>query len=397
MIDHHVISKSMEAQTATPTRKSQVLRVLARQRPDRFVYAPNYWQWFSHQLNHSLLPPELAHCRTQLDFIQHLGLDVFSRNVYSDQQHGWIGGLSEEIWEGVEVREQVQADGRDRVFTKTYVTRRGTLTERLRYVFAESTLVQEVFTLDGAADPLGALEELLRARHWRFRPERYDEEQARVGEDGLVVAGELWSPLKALHFLAGAVNATYLIADDEPRVRELLQSHEDAHLDLVRQIAEAGVPAMMSMDNLDTAFHPPAYVEAFSASFYEKASRIAHEHGSTFFIHACGRQRANLKLIDSLGVDGLEGVAFPPLGDVQLEDVMNLTSDRFIVTGGISAMETEKFQSFGEVRQYLENLYSRMRPFAHRFMLAASCNTSTCTPLRTLQWFRDAHRELSEL
>jgi hypothetical protein len=74
------------------------------------------------------------------------------------------------------------------------------------------------------------------------------------------------------------------------------------------------------------------------ASYYEKASCIAHEHGSTFFIHACGRQRVNLKLMDSLGVDGLEGVAFPPLGDVQLDEVMQLTSDRFLITGGISAM-----------------------------------------------------------
>jgi hypothetical protein len=88
-----------------------------------------------------------------------------------------------------------------------------------------------------------------------------------------------------------------------------------------------------------------------SVSFYEQASRIAHEHGSTFFIHACGRQRANLKLIDSPGVDGLEGVAFRPLGDVQLDEVMRLTSDRFLITGGISAMETESFQSADEVRR----------------------------------------------
>jgi hypothetical protein len=385
----------MPAQTPPGTRQDQVRRVLARQRPDRIVYAPNCWQWFAHQINHSLQPPEIAHCRTQLDLIKHLGLDVFSRNVYCDQHQCWYGGLAEEIWDGVEAREEVRIEGRDRVITKTYVTRRGTLTERLRYVFADSTLVQEVFTLDDTPDPLGALEELLRARRWRFRPERYAQEQARVGDDGLVVAGELHSPLKALHFLAGAVNATYLISDEEPRVRELLALHEAAQLDLARQIAAAGVPAMMAMDNLDAAFHTPDYVEKFSASFYEKASRIAHEHGSTFFIHACGRQRVNLRLIDSLGVDGLEGVAFLPLGDVQLDEVMRLTSDRFIITGGISAMETEKFQSADEVRRYVEDLFRRLRPYAHRFMLAASCNTSIRTPWQALQWFREAWKEFA--
>jgi uroporphyrinogen-III decarboxylase len=253
--------------------------------------------------------------------------------------------------------------------------------------------VQEKFLLDETADPLGALEEVLRARRWRFLPEKYAQEQARVRDDGFVVAGELISPLKVLHLLAGAVNTTYLIDDDEPRVRELLALHESAQLELVRQIAAAGVPAMMAMDNLDAAFHTPSYLEKFSASYYEKASRIAHEHGSTFFIHACGRQRINLKLIDSLGVDGLEGVAFPPLGDVQLDEVMRLTSDRFLITGGISAMETEKFQSAGEVQRYVEDLLGRLRPFAHRFMMAASCNTSIRTPWKVIQWFRDAWKQ----
>ena len=77
---------------------------------------------------------------------------------------------------------------------------------------------------------------------------------------------------------------------------------------------------MMAMDNLDSVFHPPPYVEQYAASFYEQASQICHEHGSTFFIHACGQQRANLRLISSLGVDGLEGVASPPLGDGELDE-----------------------------------------------------------------------------
>lgn len=377
----------------TGTRRDCVTTVLHRQPPARVVYAPNYWQWFAHHRNHGLLPPEIAHCRTQLDLIRHLGLDVFSRNLYSDQQRCWFGGLTEELWDGVEMIEETRNEGRDLIIDRTYLTRRGTLTERQRHVFADSTLVQEKFALDDVADPLGALEELLRARRWRFLADRHAREQSLAGNDGLVVAGELFSPLKALHLLAGAVNTTYLIDDDEARVRELLALHEEAQLDLVRQIGAAGVPAMMAMDNLDTAFHTPTYIDKFSASFYERASRIAHEHDSTFWIHACGRQRANLSMIDSLGVDGLEGVAYPPLGDVELDEVMRLTSDRFLITGGISAVETEKFQTADEVRRYVEDLFSRLRPHMHRFMLAASCNTSIRTPWQAIRWFRDAWRE----
>lgn len=140
----------------------------------------------------------------------------------------------------------------------------------------------------------------------------------------------------------------------------------------------------LDLAGLDAAFHTPGYLDKFSASFYEKASRIACEHGSTFWIHACGRQRVNLQRIDALGVDGLEGVAYPPLGDIELDEVMRMTSDRFLITGGISAIETERFQSADEVRRYVADLFGRMSPYSHRFMLAASCNTSIRTPWKVI-------------
>src|SRR5208283_1775595 len=142
------------------------------------------------------------------------------------------------------------------------------------------------------------------------------------------------------------------------------------------------------------AFHTPAYIAKFSASFYEKAASIAHAHGSSFFIHACGRQRANLQMIDSLGVDGLEGVAFPPLGDVELDEALRLTRDRFLITGGISAFQTRELRTREQVFAYVRGLLDRLRPLAHRFILSASCNTAIDAPWATLKHFRDAWQEL---
>jgi hypothetical protein len=374
-------------------RRACVEAVLRRQPPPRLVYAPNYWQWFTHQRNHGLLPPEVAHCSTQLDLIRHLGLDVFSRNLYCDQHTRWFGGLADEVGDDVEKHEEVRFEGRDRVITRTYRTPRGTLTERQRHVFAETTLVQESFLLDGSPGALDAFDALVQTRRWNFEPARFRHWQELVGADGIVNAGELFSPLKLLHLAAGADQAVFLLEDYPERCREWLALHEAAQLDLVRQMLAAGVRAMISMDNLDAAFHPPRYVEQYSAGFYERASRLCHEAGAVFFIHACGRQRPILPLIASLGVDGLEGVAYPTLGDIELDDAMRLAGERLIVTGGISALETERFRSADEVRRYVENLLRRLAPFRHRFMLSASCNTSIRTPWPVLQWFRDAWRE----
>ncbi len=377
------------------TSQDHVRAVLRRQMPDRVVYAPNYWQWFTHHRNHGLLPAELRDCASQLDLLRHLGLDVFSRNLYCDATRCWFGGLATEVWDGVKVEEHRTVAGRDTITDRTFHTRKGRLTERLRYVFADSTLVQERFLLDDFGTQLDAFEELVRTRRWRFDAALYRHWQARLGDAGLLNAGELFSPLKLLHLAAGADQAVFLLQDHPERCREWMRLHEAAQLGLVQQMLDAGVLAMISMDNLDSAFHTPRYVERCSAGFYEKASRLCRERGAVFFIHACGQQKALLPLIASLGVDGLEGVAYPPLGNVELEEAMRLSGDRLIITGGVSAFETEQLGSYETVRDYLERLLKRLKPYRHRFILSSSCNTSIKTPWPTLVWFRDAWRELT--
>ncbi|MCX7010392.1 MAG: hypothetical protein NTY53_24655, partial [Kiritimatiellaeota bacterium] len=390
-------NEAMPAPPPIPNTSGPLTRLLDRQVPERMVYAPNYWQWFAHHRNHGTLPPEIGQCQTQLEVIRHLGLDVFSRNIYCDEQRGWWGGLAESDFQGLEPTTREWLDGHDRVIAHTCPTPAGTLTERLRYVWAESTLVQEKFLVDDYDSQLDALTEFIRARRWQFLPKRWAEWNARVGADGVVVAGELHSPLKMLHVLLGAQNATYFLMDHPERAAELIALHEAAMLDLVAQMAAGGVRVMMCMDNLDAAFHPPHYIEKYSAAFYEKAAQLCHQHDALLFIHACGRQRDNLALIAGLGVDGLEGVAFPPLGDVQLDEALRLTGDGFIITGGISAQEFERLWTRDEIFAYVRELYVRLSPYAHRFILSASCNTPYTAPWDKLVAFRDAWREYGHL
>jgi uroporphyrinogen-III decarboxylase len=198
-----------------------------------------------------------------------------------------------------------------------------------------------------------------------------------------------------LHLSMGPVNSVYFLMEEPEFAKRLMDQHELVQLDLVKQAVSGGVRVIMSMDNLDTMFQPPDYVEAYSASFYEKAAELCHRHGAKFFIHACGSQRHNLNLIDSLKVDGLEGVAFPPLGDVKLEEAFEMTSDNFIITGGISAFETRDHKSKTEVCAYVMDLFKKLEPFKNRFIFSSSCNTPIDTPWDTIKYFRDAWIENS--
>jgi uroporphyrinogen-III decarboxylase len=96
-------------------------------------------------------------------------------------------------------------------------------------------------------------------------------------------------------------------------------------------------------------------------------------------------------------VDGLEGVVYPPLGDVELDEAFQMTHDHFIITGGISAHETEHLTTREQVFDYVRNLFERIKPFSNRFVFAASCNTAINTPWEMIKQFRDAWLEYGEL
>jgi uroporphyrinogen-III decarboxylase len=373
-----------------------VERVLQNQQPSAFVFAPNYWQWFSHHQNHGILPDEIKRCETQLDMINWLGLDVFSRNIYCKQDEYWFGGICDELFDGVEVKSASHVENGNKITEKEYRCSSGVLTEQISYLFKESTIVQTKFLITDYTEQASLLEQFLASRKWKFNPSKFEAICNKVGDKGVVVVGDFFSPLKMLHIVMNPVESVYFLMDQPEYAKSLLEIHEDAQLDLVKQCVSKGVKVIMSMDNLDTIFHPPDYVEAYSASFYEKASTICHNHGAKFFIHACGNQKENLPIIASCGVDGLEGVAFPPLGNVELDEAMRLTPENFIITGGISAMETRDLKSKEEVFTYVRNLFRKMKPYQNRFMFSASCNTSIETKWETIKQFRDAWLEYKD-
>src|SRR5665648_101325 len=140
------------------------------------------------------------------------------------------------------------------------------------YVFDESTIVQKEFLITDYNKQSAAFEQFIASRKWKFNKTKYEQISREVGDRGVVIVGDLFSPLKMLHFAMGPVNSVYFLMDQPEFSKTILDLHEKAMLDLVRQCMANEVRVIMSMDNLDTMFHPPSYVEAYSASFYEKAS-----------------------------------------------------------------------------------------------------------------------------
>ena len=76
---------------------------------------------------------------------------------------------------------------------------------------------------------------------------------------------------------------------------------------------------------------------------------------------------------------------------------MKMTSDKFIITGGISAIETRELTTAKEIHAYVKKLFTDLKPYKNRFIFSASCNTSINTPWETIKYFRDAWLEYQDL
>jgi uncharacterized protein (DUF1330 family) len=377
--------------------RSEINRILENRVPSRFVYAPNYWQWFRHQQNHGIVPDELAGCKNLTDLYKYLDVDIFSRNVYCDPEKYWFGGLCDESNDEFVMQENFSSDGKDRDINRVFSSGRRVLKEKQTYVFRESTLVQKKFLFSEYQENMDLITRFVSGRKWRFRKERFDEAEAGIGPAGMIIAGEFFSPLKMLHFTMGPVETVYFLMGYPGEADQLIRTHEEAQLKCMEEAVASGVRVVMSMDNLDTMFHSPDFVEKYSASYYTRASELCHRYGAKFMIHACGQQKDNLRLISSYGVDGLEGVAAPPLGDVLPEEALKETRAGFFITGGISAFETRDLKSREEIFRYVRSLFQRMKDYGNRFILSSSCNTSIDTSWDTIKNFRDAWLEYRDM
>jgi uroporphyrinogen-III decarboxylase len=366
------------------TSKERLLAVLKGKIPDRVPFAPNIWQWFEYRKLHGLLPTELQDCDSHLEATRRLGFDVFSRNLATDIRMRWFGSHAIPTYRETEVVETIEADRRHLI----YRTSEGMLSEVLEFQREGCTLVQLEYLFKDFDKENAAWKSLYRDLQLSFDWESFHRLSRSVGDEGIVIAGEITSPLKQLHLCARADQTTFLLVDHEVAMMELMAIYAEKALGLIEEMVRGGVQVIMSMDNLDSTFYPPPYFERYCTEFYSRAAEICHRHGAYLFSHACGNQRSILPQVVQCGIDGLEGIAFPPLGDIDLWDARE-AGDSFIVVGGLSAVELEGPVTQQAAEEYVKTLFHRMRPF-ERFIFSMSCNTSIRTRWDTLRYYRDA-------
>ncbi len=385
--------------------KERVQAVLEGGVPDRVPFAPNIGQWFSYHKHSGTLPPELEGCEDELDAMLRMETDIFSRR---------LGPFFAQSIPGVEMhRYYVPMDGGPRAEVKPpastpfgheepyppnvwvvteVVTPLGTLRNRARFTSASFTTFEEEHFVKDFERDYPALRYIVENTSYAFDPEKYRQVEERLGDQGVAFVPMAQSPIKLLHIWGGQVDGTLFLVDYEKECRDLFEIHTANVVDMAQQAAQCDALAFSLGDNLDSLFYSPPLFRTYEIEFHQEIADILHGADKLLFSHACGRLWSLRELIAEAGLDGMEGIPHPPLGDLPLDEAKNI-HDGFIVNGGMTAHEQEITDDPERgIRAYVRDLFDGMRPF-DRFFNSSGCNTSIRTPWENLLIFEEACHE----
>jgi uroporphyrinogen-III decarboxylase len=219
----------------------------------------------------------------------------------------------------------------------------------------------------------------------------YETVKSRIGEDGVAMVPLLHSPLKLLHVIAGLENACLLLADDPEGCEALFEVYTAKVMKLADECCRSSAEVFMTMDNLDSLSHSPRLLKKHCLKFYQDLGDKLRSSGKLLFSHACGQLKKICPEIRDSRMDGLEGIAPPPLGDLPIHEALAI-SDSFIANGGMTVHTLEKngADAAARIDDYTRELFASIKPHANRFLYSSGCNTSITTPLDNLKRWRDA-------
>jgi hypothetical protein len=122
---------------------------------------------------------------------------------------------------------------------------------------------------------------------------------------------------------------------NEPAIQQIIAILETKLQRLVQEIAGLPGHVIFAPDNLDGQFISPTVFGTYLAGSYRRTVEILHQHDQHLLVHVGGPVRHLLAPLAEAGVDGVEGVAGPPQGDMSLAQAREIAGRRLVLWGGI--------------------------------------------------------------
>ena len=204
--------------------------------------------------------------------------------------------------------------------------------------------------------------------------------------DELSIHGELFSPFTQLMELFGYTNALMHLMTDADTCRAILARYAEGAADLAVRQARRGVDAIL----ISSAFAGSGFISReWYTEFvqpYEKCvvdALKAERADLPVYVHTCGSIGDRLELMIESGLNGVDTLDPPPLGDVVLADAVERLKGRAFIKGNIDPVNT---MLRGTVEQVRDDARARIETAGPHggYILSTACSVSPHTPPENL-------------
>ena len=193
------------------------------------------------------------------------------------------------------------------------------------------------------------------------------------------VHGEVTSPFDYFLDLFGFSGGFLALAEDPDRARAVLERLADGVSRIAAEQAARGADAIkISSPFAGAGFISPGHYRDFVRPYERRVAAAARGAGVFAYTHTCGAIGDRLEMIAEAGVDGIECLDPPPLGNVELEDALRRLPGLF-VKGNIDPVNT---LLFGSPETIEADARRRLAAGAARggYILSTACSIAPHTP-----------------
>jgi len=345
------------------TGRQRLLNILDRKPPDRVA-----WTTLVDDTTRSVMPKPVREMTT-LDFYRHIGCDVLQFGNYGLPPHLCVPSPARRVTPPVHTEETRESDGR---LVRTHTTPWGTLTASFR---GGHPIEHPV----GSLEQLRILEKLWAGSHYQEADGAEAGSapvDAAIGDRGLHIPTLEPSPVQQLLQMDMGVANFYHLLQDHPReMAALLDAMHACRMQEYEIVARRSpAPALILVENTSTTLISPALYRRLSLPQVRGFVAACHRHGKKAILHMCGLLRGLLPELAETGLDGINGLTPPPVGDLPFEAALDALGDGLIILGGILDGSVFHKQSVSpdEIARALDALYTpRLRQAAFLLWLGA--------------------------
>jgi hypothetical protein len=302
------------------TSRERLLVALHGELPDRLPWAPEFNMVFAERVLRELPGAPYAPEDAYIETCRRMRAECFAR----------VDAI-EVTYPNVEVEERREGDE----ITRTYRTPARDLTLRAR-MMPEIGVEMEYQHLLRDVEDLRAYQFLYEDAVYTPRYDYVQSRLAAMGEAGLYSIFGPPTPLLDVIMFQIRLPNVYFFLDDHPEEMEaLLATMHRRNCEYYELAASGPGEVVRSFEDTSTTLLSPDLYRRYCLRQLQDYRDICHAHGKLFVPHMCGLLKGVLPELAATGLDGIEAVTPPPLGDCPIGLAREQLGPNITLIGGL--------------------------------------------------------------